>query len=88
MDERIILKGLHHEQGVIHVARDVAGQDGIPYVAAPHRQTLALALFQVTAPHARPSPVSGKHPPACFHLVVDVHEMGSPPKPARELSLR
>ena len=76
VDECVILKGLDHEQGVVYSARDVVGKIGITYVATPHGQTLALAFFKVAATNNCPSRVAGKHPLACFHLIVDVHDAG------------
>jgi hypothetical protein len=37
VDEPVILKSLHHEQGKVHAARDVALEDGVAHVLAPHR---------------------------------------------------
>lgn len=37
VDELVILEGLHHEQGKVHAARDVALEDGVAHVPAPHR---------------------------------------------------
>ena len=84
MDKRVVLKGRYHEQGEVHAPRDVARQDGVARVAAPHRQALALTLFEVASTHDRPQRVAGKHPPARFHLVVDIREAGKPRKPAEE----
>ena len=63
-----------YQTGEVHTARYVTLEDGVADMPAPHRQSLALALFQVTAPHDRPSRGAGKHPPAGFHLVVDVDD--------------
>ncbi len=37
VDELVILEGRHHEQGKVHAARDVALEDGVAHVPAPHR---------------------------------------------------
>src|SRR6478735_10318746 len=36
VDELVVLEGLHHEQGKVHSTREVARQDWIAYVLAPH----------------------------------------------------
>src|SRR5262245_56826339 len=41
---------------------------------APHRQALTLTLFEIASSYDRPARVTGKHPPARFHLVVEVRE--------------
>ena len=74
VDELVILDGLHHEQGIVHAARDVAFKDGVTDVQAPHRQSLAFTLFEAAPTHDRPLCIAGKHPAACFHLVVDVQD--------------
>ena len=71
VNEIVILQGFHHEYGKVHAAHDVALEDGVAHVLAPHRQTLALAFFEVAPARDRPSRIAGKHPPARFHLVVD-----------------
>jgi hypothetical protein len=73
VDQLIILEGFYHEQSKVHAARDIALEDGIAYVPTPHGQTLALALFEVASTYDRPQGVAGKHPPARFHLIVDIH---------------
>ena len=37
VDELVVLDGGHHEQGKVHPAGDVALEDGVTRVAAPHR---------------------------------------------------
>jgi hypothetical protein len=88
VDEFVILKGLHHEQGKIYTARQVAREEGGAHVPAPHRQTLAFSLFEVAPTHDRPQRVAGEHPPARFHLVVEVREADEPRKPAEDLHER
>src|SRR5439155_20040305 len=72
VDELIVLEGLHHEQGKIHAARDVALENGVAHVPAPHGQALTLALLEVAAAHDGPARVAGKHPAARLYLVVEV----------------
>src|SRR3954454_3406142 len=74
VDELVVLEGLHHEQGEVHAARDVALEDGVAHVSAPHGQALTLALLEVAAAHDGPPRVAGEHPPARLHLVVEVGE--------------
>ena len=50
--------------GKVHAARDVALEDGVAYVPAPHWQALTLALFVVAPAHDSPPGFAGKHPPA------------------------
>jgi hypothetical protein len=74
MDELVVGEGFDHEQGKVHAARDVALENGVTHMFAPHRQALTVALLQVTAPHYGPPGVAGEDPPARFHLVVEVGE--------------
>src|SRR3954451_17712210 len=60
--ELVVLEGLHHEQGKVHSTREVARQDWIAYVLAPHGQALAFALLEVATAHDRPPGVTCKHP--------------------------
>ena len=64
-------RGLYHERGDIHAARDVALEDGVAHMPAPHRQALALTLLKVAPTHDRPPGVAGKHPPAGFTQADD-----------------
>src|SRR5438874_1503011 len=59
VNELVVLEGLHHEQGKVHTAREVARQDWIAYVFAPHGQTLAFALLEVATAHDCPPGVAG-----------------------------
>jgi hypothetical protein len=54
--------------GKVDSAREVALEDGVAHVPAPHGQTLALALLEVAAAHHGPAGVAGENPPARFHL--------------------
>ncbi len=85
VDEFVVLEGLHHEQGEVHAARDVAPKNWVAHVSAPNGQALALAFFEVAPPHHGPPGVAGKHPPARFHLIVDVHEASETRQPADDL---
>ena len=87
VDKRVIRKSLDHEQGVVHAARDVAGENGIAYVATPHGQPLALTLFKVAATHDCPAFVTGKNAPAGVHLVVQIHKGNDPREPAGDFLL-
>src|SRR5207244_8033805 len=70
----VVVDCRHHELGEVHATRDVAVQNGVPYVPAPYRQTLAVALLKVAAAYDGPSRIAGKHTPASLHLVVEVGE--------------
>src|SRR4029079_19572566 len=72
VDEFVVLEGLHHEQGKVHSTREVARQDWIADVLAPHGQALAFALLEIAAAHDCPPGVAGKHPPGGLDLVVEV----------------
>src|SRR6266545_2985802 len=85
VDELVILEGLHHEQGKVHAARDVALENGVTHVPAPHGQALALALLEVAAAHDGPPRVAGEHPPARLHLVVEVGEASQTRERAKDL---
>ena len=74
VDELVVLEGLHHEQGEVDAAREVALEDGIAHVPTPHRQAVTLALLEVAPTDDGPSRVAGKHPPTGLHLVVEVGE--------------
>ena len=85
VDEFVVLKGRHHEEGKSTRRVMLLCEDGVAYMPAPHRQALALTFFKVASAHDRPPGVAGKNPPARFHLVVDFHDAGQPPEPAGEL---
>jgi hypothetical protein len=68
VDDLVVLERLHHEQGEVHAAREIAVEDRVSHVSAPH------ALLEVTAAHDRPPRVAREHPPARLHLVVEVGE--------------
>src|SRR5581483_7566364 len=74
----VVLEGLDHEQREIHTAGEVALEDGIAHVAAPHGQALALALLEPAATRHSPPRVAGEYPPARFHLVVELSHAGQP----------
>ena len=83
----IVLESLDHEQGIVHAAGEVAGENGIAYVPAPYRQTLALSFLKIASAHDRPSGSAGKDLTARLHLVVKVNEGNDPRKPAGNLLL-
>jgi hypothetical protein len=74
VDELVVLESLDHEQGKVHPARDVALEDRVAYVSAPHWETLGLALFEVTPADDGPARFACKHSPARLDLVVEVSE--------------
>src|SRR6185295_19250086 len=70
----VVVESLHHEKGEVDAARDVALENGITHVAAPHGQALTLALLKVAAAYDGPPRVAGEDPPGCLHLVVEIGE--------------
>src|SRR3954469_7619103 len=86
--EIVVLERLDHEQREVDAARDVASEDGVPDVAAPHRQALADALFQPAAPHDGPAGVAGEDAPRGLDLVVEVGEAGEPGQAPADLDER
>jgi hypothetical protein len=74
-------------KGIVHAAREVAGENGIAYVPTPHGQTLTLTLLKIAAAHDRPAGVAGKNPPTRFYLIVQIHKGKDPRKPAGDLLL-
>ena len=73
-DECVIRESGHHEEGEVDAAREVALENGVAHVPAPHGQALALALFEAASAHNGTSRVAGKHSPARLHLVVELGE--------------
>ena len=55
-------------------ARDVAFENGVAHVPAPHGQALALALLEVAPTHDGPARVAGKHPPARLARFADLDD--------------
>src|SRR3954471_17849721 len=88
VDELVVLEGLHHEQGKVHAAREVALEDGIAHVPAPHGQALALALLEIAPAHEGPPGVACEYPPARLHLVVEVREASEARERAADLHER
>src|SRR3954452_5745251 len=76
VNEIVVFEGLHHEKGEVHAARDVALEDGVAHVPAPHRQALAVAFLEVAATHDGPAGVAGEDALGRLHLVVDVDDPG------------
>src|SRR3990172_1880477 len=85
VDQLVVLEGLHHEEGEVYAPRDVAFQDWVAYMPAPHGQALALTLRQVAPAHDRPPPVPLKHSPTALHLVVDIQNAKEPHEPGQDL---
>jgi hypothetical protein len=50
VNEFVIFKGGYHKEGIIHAVGNVALEDEITYMPAPHRQSLALTFFEVASP--------------------------------------
>src|SRR5437764_15389229 len=57
-------------------------------MAAPDRQSLALALLAVAAADDGPPRVALEYSPARLHLVVEVREASEPREPAADLDER
>lgn len=74
MNELVVLERLHHEQGEVDPWRAIAREDRIAHVLTPHREPLALALFEIAATNDRPPRRVLEHPPAGFDLIVNVGE--------------
>src|SRR4051794_11640742 len=61
-NEILVLEGVHHEQREIYAPREVALEDRVAHVAAPHGQALTLALFKVAPSHDGPPACRSKTP--------------------------
>ncbi len=82
MDQLIVLKRLHHEQGIIHPAGHIAGENGITHMPAPHGKPW-LSPSSRSLPRTTVQSVSLANTlPAGFQLVIDIHQTGQPPQPA------
>ena len=88
MDEFVVLDGHDHEEGKVYTTCDVALEDGVAHVPAPHRQALALALFEIAAAHDCPTSVTGEYSLTRFHLVVEFRDAKQPREPACDLHER
>ena len=86
VDQSVILQGVDHEEREVDAARAVAREHGVSHVPAPHRQALALALFEVAAADDRPAGVAGEDPSARFDLIVEVGEAEQSREPANTLT--
>ena len=82
----VVLKRRDHEQGIVHAAREVAREDGITDMRLHTGRPWLSPSSRSLPAHDRPAGIAGKHPPARFHLVIDIHEAGEPPKPAAKIS--
>src|SRR5213075_96743 len=85
VDEIVVLEGFDHEQGEVDAAREVAFEDGVAHVPAPHGQALTLAFLQVAAAHDGPARVAREHTPASLHLVAEVGEASKTRERAADL---
>src|SRR5438445_6663591 len=74
VNELVVLDCRNHEQGEIYATCDIALQNGVAHVPAPHRQAHAVALLEVAAAHDGPLCVAAEHSSARLHLVVEVGE--------------
>ena len=84
MYQLVVLQGRHHEQGEVHPPGDVARQDGVAHVPAPHRKALALAFFELAAAHDGPPRIAGEHASAGFNLVIEVDRPDELAEPAQD----
>ena len=50
--------------------REVAREDGVTHMPAPHRKALARALFEFASAYDGPPRIAGEHPLAGFDLVI------------------
>ena len=85
VDELVVLEGLHHEQGKVHATRDVALEDGVAYVPAPHGKALTIAFLEVAPAHDGPPRVACKHPPARLDLIIEVDDASEAREPADDI---
>ncbi len=85
VNQGVVLCSLHHKEREIYAAGEVALQHRIADMSAPHRQTLALALPQVAAPHDRPPRTARKYPSARLYLITQVRNTGESRKPTKNL---
>src|SRR5262245_40529618 len=72
VDELVTFQSVDHEQGEVHAAGAVAGEDWIPHVPAPHWQALALAFLEIASAHNGPPRIAGEDTSAGLDLVVEV----------------
>ena len=71
-DEAVVFEGGHHEQGKVHAARHVAGENGITDMSPPDREALGWTFFEITAAHDGPASLAGEHAAARFNLIVQI----------------
>src|SRR5689334_4370310 len=74
--EIVVFEGVDHEQSEVDAARDVALEDRIADVAAPHRQALADAFLEVAAPYDGPAGIAREDASGRLDLIVEVGEAG------------
>jgi hypothetical protein len=75
----VVAERLHHKTSEIHTTGDVAFENGDAHMAAPHRQAVALTLFEIAASHDSSTAVAGKDATARFHLIVQLRKRVSRP---------
>ena len=88
VDQLVIRERLDHEDRKVPAARAMAREDAVSHVRAPDAEALALAFFEVTAAHDRPSGVAGEDPAARVNLVVEIRHAREPGEPAEDLHER
>jgi len=84
MDELVVGQGVDHESREVDPARDVALQDRVTDVPAPHRKALALTLLEVAGAHEGPVSVAGEDSSTRLDLVVEVDAAGELGEPGGE----
>src|SRR3954470_9092180 len=72
MHQLVARERVDHEQREVDAPGAVAGKHGVADVAAPHRQPLAFAFFEVAAAHHSPAGVAGEDAPRGLDLVVEI----------------
>jgi len=83
VDERIILKGFDHEKGIVTRRVMLLARMGSPTCRLHTGKPWLSPSSRSLAAHDRPAGWAGKYPPAGFHLVIDIDEVGEPPSSGR-----
>lgn len=73
MNQFVIRESIHHEQCKIDTPGEIALQDRVADMTAPHGQTLALPLLEIAASYDSPFRIAREDPARRFHLVAYVH---------------
>src|SRR5581483_11019844 len=85
VNQFVVVESFHHEEGEVDAARDVALENGITHVPAPHGQALTLALLEVATAYDRPLRVAREDQPRRLHLVVEIGEASETRERAEDL---